>query len=95
MKINVSIQETKFIAWSSSRADTRCSRALNTQLPRVIAERAIHLFFFFQTSKGLAYAFIPSFELHQSHSCYHIYSIDPRHLVFFIISTLVCLQNVS
>ena len=22
--------------------DTRCSRALNTQLPRVIAERAIH-----------------------------------------------------
>ena len=23
--------------------DTRCSRALNTQLPRVIAERAIHL----------------------------------------------------
>ena len=52
-------------------------------------------FFFFQTSKGLAYAFIPSFELHQSHSCYHIYSIDPRHLVFFIISTLVSLQNVS
>ena len=24
--------------------DTRCSRALNTQLPRVIAERAIHHF---------------------------------------------------
>ena len=53
MKINVSIQETKFIAWSSSPArkfrlrrdasrNTGCSRALNTQLPRVIAERAIH-----------------------------------------------------
>ena len=52
MKINVSIQETKFIAWSSSRRkfrlrtdasrDTRCSRALNMQLPRAIAERAIH-----------------------------------------------------
>ena len=35
MKINVSIQETKFIVW-------RLSRALNTQLPRIIAKRAIH-----------------------------------------------------
>ena len=26
----------------ASRDDTRCSCALNTQLPRVIAERAIH-----------------------------------------------------
>ena len=50
MKINVLIQETKFIEGHSSHAslhtdashDTRCSRALNTQLPRVIAERAIH-----------------------------------------------------
>ena len=50
MKINVSIQETKFIAWSSRKfrlrtdasRDTRCSRALNAQLPRVTAERAIH-----------------------------------------------------
>ena len=51
MKINVSIQETKFIAWRSSRkfrlrtdasCDTQCSRTLNTQLPRVIAECAIH-----------------------------------------------------
>ena len=48
MKTNVSIQETKFIAWHSSRArtdasrDTRLSRTLNMQISRVIAERAIH-----------------------------------------------------
>ena len=52
MKINVSIQETKFIAWRSSHTkfrlrtdalrDTRCSRAVNTQLPRIIVEHAIH-----------------------------------------------------
>ena len=52
MKINVSIQETKIIAWRLSRAliclhtdasrDTQSLRALNMQLPRVIAEGAIH-----------------------------------------------------
>ena len=51
MKINVSIKETKFIAWLSharkfrlridASRDTRCSRALNTQPQRVIAERTI------------------------------------------------------
>ena len=54
MEINASIQETKIILWHSSCAyilfayrtdashNTRCSCALNTQLPQVIAERAIH-----------------------------------------------------
>ena len=50
MKINVSIQETKLIMWRSGKFhlrtdvshDTRCSSTLNTQLPRVTAERAIH-----------------------------------------------------
>ena len=53
MKINVSIQETKsscgvrharkYRLRTDASRDTRCLRALNTQLPRVIAERAIHL----------------------------------------------------
>ena len=53
MKINVSIQEKpnssrgvchtrKFRLRTDAPRNTRCSRALNTQLPRVIAERAIH-----------------------------------------------------
>ena len=52
MKINVSIQETnssggarlarKFRLRTDASRDTRCSRALSTQLPRVIAECAIH-----------------------------------------------------
>ena len=52
MKTNVSIQETKIIIWHSTRVnfrlhtdashDTRYSRMLNVQLPRVIAERTIH-----------------------------------------------------
>ena len=52
MKINVSIQKTKtsrgvrharkFRLRTDASHDTRSSRALNTQLPRVIAERAIH-----------------------------------------------------
>ena len=46
MKINVLIQEIKFKRKFRLRTDvsrdTRCSRALNTQLPLVIAERAIH-----------------------------------------------------
>ena len=51
-KIHVSIQETKFIAWRSfvmwvnsfidASDDTRWTRELNAQLPRVIAERVIH-----------------------------------------------------
>ena len=52
-KINVSIQGTKIISCHVRHArkfrlrtdalrEMRCSRALNTQLPRVIAERAIH-----------------------------------------------------
>ena len=52
MKINVLIQETKIthgvhhvrksnLRTEASR-DTRCSHALNMQLPRVIADRAIH-----------------------------------------------------
>ena len=52
MKINVSIQDTKFtrgvrhagifcLRTDASRGK-RCSRTLNTQLPRVIAERPIH-----------------------------------------------------
>ena len=32
----------KFRLRTDASRDTRCSRALNTQLPRVIAERAIH-----------------------------------------------------
>ena len=50
--MNVSIQETKFIAWvrhalkfhlrTDASRDMRCSRALNTQLPRVKVERTIH-----------------------------------------------------
>ena len=32
----------KFCLRTDASRDTRCSRALNTQLPRVIAERAIH-----------------------------------------------------
>ena len=32
----------KFHLRKDASRDTRCSRALNTQLPRVIAERAIH-----------------------------------------------------
>ena len=32
----------KFLLRTDASRDTRCSRALNTQLPRVIAERAIH-----------------------------------------------------
>ena len=51
MKINVSIQQTKNIAWRSSGTwilfaysrDTQCSCALNSQPPRVIAEHAIRL----------------------------------------------------
>ena len=52
MKINVSIQETKIITKHSSRVhsicvhasrNTWCTRALNTHLPHVITERAIHL----------------------------------------------------
>ena len=51
MKINVSIQETKFIAEFVTRVNSVCVQmrhairgvhALNTQLSRVIAERAIH-----------------------------------------------------
>ena len=50
MKINVSIQKTKIIMWRSShkfclRTDTSrdtCLHALNTQLPSLIAECAIH-----------------------------------------------------
>ena len=53
MKINVSIQETKIIVRRSSEfhlyteasGDTRCTDMLNTQLPCIIAERAIHLSF--------------------------------------------------
>ena len=33
----------KFRLCTDASRDTPCSRALNTQLPRVIAERAIHL----------------------------------------------------
>ena len=32
----------KFLLRTDASRDTRCSRELNTQLPRVIAERAIH-----------------------------------------------------
>ena len=32
----------KFRLRADASRDTQCSRALNTQLPRVIAERAIH-----------------------------------------------------
>ena len=44
MKINVLIQETKIIACLCTDAshDTLCSRALNMQLPRIIAEGSIH-----------------------------------------------------
>ena len=52
MKINVSIQETRIIACvrharkfclrTDASHDTWCSRALNMQLPRVIAECAVH-----------------------------------------------------
>ena len=53
MKTNVSIQETKIIMCARHRHkfnlstdashNTRCSYALNTQLPRIIAECTIHL----------------------------------------------------
>ena len=52
VKIDVSIQETRIIAWRSSQAyiplctdashNTQGSDALNTQLPSIIAERTIH-----------------------------------------------------
>ena len=52
MKINVSIQEPnssrgvrharKFHLCTDASRDTQCSRVLNTQLPRVKVERAIH-----------------------------------------------------
>ena len=52
MKINVSIQETKFFAGNrharkfclrtDASRDMPCSRLLNMQLPHVIAEHAIH-----------------------------------------------------
>ena len=34
--------ERKFYLRTDASRDTRCSRALNTQLPRVKVERAIH-----------------------------------------------------
>ena len=49
--------------------------------------------FFLQTSKGIANAFILSFELHHFHSSYHVYSLNLQHFVSFI--NLVYLQNVS